>query len=240
MKKALLITSLSFLMVFNALAQDADRKNFSAELNFNFNSGVTINLDQQYPNHPSALTGVKFRYKLNEHLFLRFAMSWNYSYTITELANTFDTAIITGSKTVKSISLSTLPGIEWHFPVSHKISPYVGAELGFGWANTRTTYVNSSNGTSFNKNYDLDETVKGSSFDADLLLGADYFPVPNCYIGCEIGYVNQLYHGLPYRINKSYQENPTTILSASEPIPGVNNFYSNFGVTNGLHIGIFF
>lgn len=75
---------------------------------------------------------------------------------------------------MKDNSFNVGVGLEKHFTGTERLSPYVGAEVGYGYQ--------------YQKSSPSAAKADANSFKAALLVGADYYILPKVYVGLEGGY----------------------------------------------------
>lgn len=168
------------------------------------------------------------RYFLSEGMALRASFGVGMGSTTTTLANTEETV-------TKTTGFALGAGIEKHLAGTSKLSPYLGAELGFGIA-SGSTEVTNLGGTAGDK-----QTTTGggtSNLRLNAMIGADYWIVEKVYIGAELG-IN-----LFGSSTVADTEVETTAGGATNKVTIKGNSGSNFGINPAalgmVRIGLLF
>lgn len=219
MKKFIFIAAALLAGVCAANAQEykPDAMSFSTELNYN----------------PGGQTG---RFSLPEYgikgrLFLtdRFAVKLNLGFTVdSEKTITYteetDNSVTKSEATTSSTTFSLMPGVEYHFGDFKRVSPYVGASIGFNAGRTRET--------------DPNELVRKPTFGFGINLetGVDVYICEGLYAGAELG--------LGYGLTKTgrgvtISNNGGTEVQTKGSSEKLNNSFGFFA-TPSIRIGWFF
>lgn len=183
--KNLFLTLVLALTSVSVFAQKPIAGSKTAEVNLNFQVGTApINYDL-----PAEL---RFRYFLADKTAFRLRLGLG--------SNTSKSAVLNGAGDVTSditnksgLGLNLGLGLEKHFDGTEKLSPYVGAQLGFLLGGKATTDVTNSTSASPNPG----QVVSGHSYKSEsgstfgiglgLYMGADYYIKDNVFIGGEFG-----------------------------------------------------
>lgn len=183
MKKSIWIAIMLCGMVSMLSAQENNRLkpaqgNFTLEVGFN---PVGMN--------PVMGMGLKGRYLITDRWFLRLNIPFDGSVT----KNKFDVQLPDHTATTKSnfVSYGLLPGFEYHFTNVRRLSPYVGAELGFIhniFSYKRTDYLNNNVSNEYlMKNMDNQNNRSNISARINILAGFDVYISKHLYLGVELG-----------------------------------------------------
>lgn len=185
----LIVSAFTFVIYAQEKQDDGSYKptsGFTAEVNFlPANTSMPISMDM-----------LKLRMFLGENMAIRlgfdFAMHNEKSDVLPQPGTTDPTQTTKNSYMIFGLA----PGIEMHMGDLPKLSPYVGAELGFFLKSSGTTVTNAGN-----QNNSSVET-KGAWLSSDstfseqgyteiglnLILGADYYFSKHVFCGVEIGF----------------------------------------------------
>lgn len=183
MKKILLFAFVA--SVSAAFAQKPVSGDRTAEVNLNFQTGTSaINY-----NLPAEL---RFRYFLQDNSAFRLRIGMNSNtnkYSVLNPLGDVTSEVVTKS----GFGLSIFPGYEKHFAGTAKLSPFVGAQLGFSLngANrrevTNTGYANPSSNLVVNGDYYKSKSGSTIVLSLGCYMGADYYFAEHLYIGGEFG-----------------------------------------------------
>jgi hypothetical protein len=94
-----------------------------------------------------------------------------------------------GTEVNKTASWSVMPGVEYHFAGTDRLSPYAGLMLSIGGGKSTNEWTN-YNGNGYSPTY-LSRNVENpfSTFGVGLLAGADFYFAENFFFGAEFGYL---------------------------------------------------
>lgn len=181
--KSTLYLSILFITLntSNLSAQKAEKGNKTIETTLNFQTGNSpINL---------TVSEIRMRYFLKDDLALRARLNFNFNqntdYSYDPMKPTNPPITINQ----QSSNFQLLVGIEKHLKGTEKLSPYIGAEFGGGTSNRNKDGVNTIDGITYKENATMQLNDYGAfSIYGGLIFGADYYFIPNVYIGAEIGY----------------------------------------------------
>ena len=179
MKKLMLIAVFAGLATI-AFAQKPTSGSITTEIGLTSVIGAPTNAA-----NPAGLTqGVlRGRYFMNEGLALRASLGLGMGSTTT-IASAVGAGGADEETVVKTTGFSLGAGLEKHLSGTSKLSPYIGAELGFGIANATTEDTN------FNNVNGDKQTISGggtTNLRLNAMIGADYWIVERVYIGAELG-----------------------------------------------------
>ncbi len=173
MKKFLFITLTCMVLVQFVQAQEngnygATAGSYNLEVNFRPANNFPIQMDH-----------IKGRYFIDQNLAFRLGFEFNV-YTESDEMTIGQT---TWESKDRTVSFGLSPGIEQHFPVNDKLSPYLGAELSFFTRSTLDKSESSGGDLSKVKN------ANGiNNFGLQLLAGFDFYIYRGLTLGVELGY----------------------------------------------------
>lgn len=182
MKTLRIITLFYIGLFFNeSFAQKAVQKNLTLEATLNLQvGGAPINFQ---------ISEIKMRYFLKNNIALRTRFAYTFSNNTDFVYNALNPAILPFTLKSKQSSFNLGIGFEKHFTGTEKLSPYLGAEVGFGLNSNSLNGTNTFNGQSYSEGSTFTaQTVNSNNIYCGLIFGADYYIVPSVYIGAEIGY----------------------------------------------------
>lgn len=219
MKKFVLSILVASFAIVVANAQDYKPAAGNVTADFGlFNTGIFT------PNEVpvNLLDGMlKGRYFLDDYLAVRGALGFGNG-------STKDTST---PNIVDKVSQSTFAlgvGIEKHFGGTERLSPYVGADLGFSTRSQKRSHTDKQNSS----NNVIVKEAPHTGISVDVLCGADYYIAQHLYLGIEAGIrLNQLFIG----------KSSTTIGSStntSEPMGSASEFGT--GLFAGFKLGFAF
>lgn len=146
---------------------------------------------------PIGIDNLRTRYFLNENLSIRLGLFLDREKDYNELTNEELTTPVTMSFTRKYLVFGVYPGVEMHFPVGERLSPYIGGELGYVSKSSSSVLENpffsegdevSSEGiwlSGFEGYYGGEEAY--SIFSLGLVGGTDIYIYKGLYMGVELG-----------------------------------------------------
>lgn len=135
-----------------------------------------------FSSQPFSEVGIRGRYFFNDNLALRL----NLDFGITSSKVESGTGTTKATAKYSETTFSILPGIEYHLGNMERVSPYVGAELGFTSFGTKAKVEGD--------NYTSEITNGGSDRDGynelgiGIVLGVDFYIVQGLYMGAELGF----------------------------------------------------
>lgn len=171
MKKFFLMAAVIIMGAVNVNAQyKPEKMSVATEINY---SGSNVSLPE---------FGARARLFLNENMVVRLGLG----FSTTSDKNTVFKRNIKDEEyeeitTNSSTSFSLLPGFEYHFSKFERVSPYVGAELGFLFGSTKDNTDNNDN--SYYKK--VKSPIFG--FKIGAVTGVDVHIYKGFYIGAELG-----------------------------------------------------
>jgi|694.fasta_scaffold03687_7 hypothetical protein len=227
MKKLMLIVAFAGVASF-AFAQKPSSGSITTEIGLTSVIGTPSNTANPAGLAQGVLRG---RYFMSEKMAVRASFGVGMGST---------TTILTGGAAdqetvVKTSGFALGLGLEKHLAGTTKLSPYVGAEFGFGIAGGSTEVTNLGG-----VNTDKSTTTGGGTTNLRLnaLIGADYYIVEGVYIGAELGI------GLFGSSTTADTETETVIGGATVKVTAPGSTGSNFGINpNALglvRIGLLF
>lgn len=216
MKKLFLMAAIVLVGAVNVNAQyKPEKMSVATELNY---SGSSVSLPEY---------GARVRLFLNENMVVRLGVGF-----VTSSSKT--TKYLTGSKeeyiTESTSSFSLAPGFEYHFSKFERVSPYVGAEMGFAFGSGIKK-------TEYSDNDDYTRTKSPAfGFKLGAVTGVDVHIYKGFYIGAELGLGYELYN-VGRGEAKSKLGNTEITVDGDE-----SNSTNSFGLyaTPALRIGWFF
>ena len=227
MKTKLSLIGLVLLFSFNSLnAQKAVAKDLTIEATLNLQvGGAPINFQ---------VSEIRMRYFLTSKLALRSKFAFDFTSGTDHVYNPLDPNALPFTIESNSSNLNLGIGVEHHFIGTDKLSPYFGAEAGFGISNKKTTGTNTYDGLTMSEGGAfIAQTTGAYSAYVGLVFGADYYIVPSVYVGAEISY------GFGYQGNGNRQiwnnYNQTTIVNTLGSGMGFG-----LGANPGVRIGLKF
>lgn len=168
MKKFFLMAAVIIMGAVNVNAQyKPEKMSVATEINY---SGSNVSLPE---------FGARARLFLNENMVVRLGLGFGTSST-----KTTNYVLIPDKEsytTNSSTTFSLAPGFEYHFSKFERVSPYVGAELGFLFGSTKDNTDNNDN--SYYKK--VKSPIFG--FKIGAVTGVDVHIYKGFYIGAELG-----------------------------------------------------
>lgn len=153
----------------------------------------SVSLEVQFlpaNNVPIQLDYLRARYFLSENMAVRVGFLLNRYAESDENTNTA-TPPVTEIESYSHLTFGFFPGIEMHFPVGERLSPYVGAEIGFMSKSSSSEIQNVNNVSGVNISSSgiwVDGTNQAySSFGLNLVTGMDFYIYQGLYMGVELG-----------------------------------------------------
>lgn len=214
MKKSVLTTmilSLAFALSLNA--QD----NYKPSSGIGFEVGAA-----PFSASPIALDQIMVRYYLDGTLVPRVGLNIVSSSESEPLSGTDDDGneVKGGETKTSSFMFGLTPGVEYHFSGTDRISPYVGAEIGFATRSTKQTTEYASGSTETGGEV-VNSGEAYTLFGLNVLAGCQFFFLENAYLGTEFGFgfANKSYKDIE---NKPSVGNSTTTERGSSMDLGVN------------------
>jgi len=242
MKKSKIIGVVAILlMTFQAMSQEVvsnSEKKWGTELNFNpFNGSLSLN---------NSTGQIKVRRFLNDEIALRAGVVLGWQMYGDEVDQKYTQNPYTASDKKQSLLTIINFGIEKHFLKGKHLSPYLGAEVGFGFKRSKhememdskkrtidgawqsTEYIGQYYIQSFEENNYL-------SAGAKILTGFDFYMVENFYFGYEFGF------GIEYKrfgnIEITQDENYYSYSETPLPETKSSSWRLAPNLINGIRIG---
>ncbi|MFO8066179.1 MAG: outer membrane beta-barrel protein [Bacteroidales bacterium] len=132
---------------------------------------------------PIQLNFLKGRFFLSDNMAVRLGFMFDIS-TISDTQHDPDDINNIEKETDRITDFGLTPGIEIHFPLGNRVSPYVGAELGFSTRSTKYEYS-----TNFNNDNITQTGIGGfTQFGLNMLVGTDVAIYKGLYLGAEFGF----------------------------------------------------
>ena len=181
MKKFIAITLILSCTVALLKAQDYKPAAGDVALELNFTPLST---------QPIGLNYLKARYFLADDMVFRIGLDVRIHSEKSEPDNANDPDVQDEHK-MSFTQFGIMPGIEKHFGNNERVSPYVGAEIGFTTKGASSEYTdNDANETTeYSGAWDMGGTQRGfTSFGVNILAGADFYFVKKFYMGAELGF----------------------------------------------------
>ena len=228
MKKFILAVAVLATISTSAVAENnykPEAMSVATEINYAFD-GANTDAGFQLPNY-----GAKVRLFLDDNWVVRLnlGLGVNSNKDITYDTNADDEEIeITSTETTTTFSI--MPGFEYHFNNFDRISPYVGAELGFRTGSTKTVDEN--------EDADTRSEVKNQlfGFTINAVSGVDVYLCKGLYVGAELGLGYNLTNNK--RSSSVFESGKDKTETDGNSSKKVSSF--GFHVTPTLRIGWFF
>ncbi|MFN3963507.1 MAG: outer membrane beta-barrel protein [Fimbriimonadaceae bacterium] len=131
---------------------------------------------------------LKYRYFLNPNMAVRFGFGLNTSKQENKFAENPDGTGGTGTQVVKSTEWLLMPGFEYHFEGTDRLSPYLGLSIGLGGGKDSEEWTN-YDGNGYNNGVSATVESPYSSFGIGILAGTDYYFAQDFFVGAEFGYM---------------------------------------------------
>lgn len=203
----------------------------------------SVSLEVQFlpaNNVPIQLDYLRARYFLSDNMAVRVGLFLNNETFKDENTNTA-TPPVTMSYKASFFQFGLMPGIEMHFPVGDRLSPYIGGELGFFMNSSKSELLNPGyiNGNSISTagywfHDDMNEDYfSKSSFRIGLVTGIDFYIYRGLFLGVELG--------LGFE-SGSLKDQSTTVVTGTTTTTEDEKFNfseSNFGLNtvNAIRLG---
>jgi hypothetical protein len=138
---------------------------------------------------PIGLNYLKARYFIADDMVFRIGLDIRMNSNKSEPINSVDPNK-NHEQTMSYTQFGLYPGIEKHFGSLERLSPYVGAELGFVTKGSKSSYTdNNANTTVETKGAWGDGSNRGfTSIGLNVIAGADFYVAKKLYLGTEIGF----------------------------------------------------
>jgi len=258
MKKLTLLFLLAFYAFSHraAYAQDTlktSAKDWSVELNVNpFQGQISLN---------NSLNQIKVRYFASEKLAYRFAFNINDVNKENGQSNAYGTNPIETTDIKKSTSIGANLGFENHFSGTRRLSPYIGAEIAYGfkdvsetidtkqstteikggWQSIQVVQYNNGNGTYYGTTITNTE-IGFKSYGINLITGFDYYISKNFYFGYEFlfGYNYTKYNTVETTITPKPDQDNQNIVYNSYPDQTAKEHSFGPKIINGIRLGYTF
>lgn len=185
MKKMILSLAMVAMGVA-AFAQKPSAGNITTEIGFTSILGAPSN--PQTLNIPQPM--LRARYFLSDDMAVRGHVGFGMGTKTSTQSSTPPAAALDAEKTEKGTNFGIALGIEKHLSGTDKLSPYLGAEVGFGLSNATIDITNAltaagaptANGDSYKESGGSTSTIA-----LNAMIGADYYITEKVYIGAELG-----------------------------------------------------
>jgi hypothetical protein len=214
-------------------------KGWGTELNFNpFDGSLSLN---------NASGQIKVRKFLKNDIALRAAISITYKSLEDKQKQVYGTTPYEESDKRTSLLTALNLGAEKHFNSGHRLSPYLGFEIGAGLKTSKQEFVRDSknktvkgawqveslyyNGSYYTTLLSYDERGY-TSVSGSLLTGFDFYIADNFYLGYELGFGCEFIKYSKIEVTKDLEYE-------SSEIPDVDSKTWNIGprLLNGIRIG---
>jgi outer membrane protein W len=177
MNRNLLMSALLIGVSTAAMAQkpvDSNPSSLEVQLNLTGNSNTIV------------APMLKYRYFVSNNIAIRFGLGLDNSKVTNKFAENADGTGAVGEQEIKSSNLQIMPGVEYHFAGTDRLSPYLGLTIGIGSGKETEKWTN-YDGTGYNNGVNADVDAPNSSFGVGLLAGADIYVMENIFLGVEMG-----------------------------------------------------
>jgi hypothetical protein len=132
---------------------------------------------------PLKINSLRTRYFVNQNLALRLNLYAGGKRT-TNHSTTPDSSEQLTNRT-GNFDFTLRPGLEYHFDIAPRLSPYLGGEVYFGYG------INRSKSESLNSNNSIMKTINSSmssTFGLNAITGTDFYFSEKIYVGVELGF----------------------------------------------------
>jgi hypothetical protein len=139
---------------------------------------------------PIGLNYLKARFFIADDLVFRAGLDIRMHNDKSEPQNATDPDV-KDEKKMSYTQFGIYPGIEKHFGASERLSPYIGAEVGFVTKGSKFEYTDNEENTKVEVDGAWDDvgTNRGfTSFGVNVLAGVDFYFVKKFYMGAELGF----------------------------------------------------
>ncbi len=182
MKKVILTSFVLLGLAFSNLnAQDEENMLMSAG-----NASLEVQfLSPFVAEAPFQMDHLRGRIFVNDNMAVRLGLNLNINSQTDEWEFGEE---ITVEEKFRVIDFGLFPGIEMHLPVGNRVSPYVGAEVGFA---TRSTLAFTEDSEGDRVEYKNHHYGAGEGFNnivVNLVSGVDMFAYKGLYLGAELGF----------------------------------------------------
>jgi len=231
MKKRVFFIAALAAAVFTSndlVAQDGGMKPAGGEKN------IEVNFTPLGGN-PISINNLRFRYFKSSDMAFRigFNLTSNSETTKTLGANADGKGELEAKESSFGFGLNL--GVEKHFAGSDRLSPYVGAELGFSMVNNTET-GQAWDGT---KTVEGEETSGSTTFGLNLVLGADYYFSSHIYMGTEVGFGFSTTSEADTETTKGGPDNPNDNAEKATA-PGGSSFNLGPNFNSAIRLGYLF
>ncbi|HRD54546.1 MAG TPA: hypothetical protein PKY96_18045 [Flavobacteriales bacterium] len=174
---------------------------------------------------------LKYRYFLSSNMAIRFGLGLETSKVENKFAENADGTGGTGTQLIKSMGWQVMPGFEYHFAGTERLSPYLGLSIGIGGGKDTEEWTN-FDGQAYDNGLTAKIESPYSMFGVGILAGADYYFAQNIFVGAEFGFLIE---------NITIKESTTTVSSG-----GTTNTFKTpetkvggmgFGETAAIRVG---
>ncbi|MCD4736415.1 MAG: outer membrane beta-barrel protein [Bacteroidales bacterium] len=139
---------------------------------------------------PVGINYLKGRYFISEDLAFRLGVDIRMHNDKSEPDNAVDPDVKDEQK-MSFTQFGLFPGIEKHFGGTDRVSPYIGAEVGFTTKGAKSEYTDNKANTTAEVEgaWDVAGTNRGfTTFGLNVLAGVDFYFVKKFYMGAELGF----------------------------------------------------
>ncbi len=162
-------------------AQKAEANDLTLEATLNLQVGgapISFNVSE-----------IRMRYFLTSKDAIRVKVAYELTSGTNYVYSPMDPTLMPFTLKSSSSNLNFGLGYERHFKGTEKLSPYIGAEAGFGTSTLKTEGINTFNGMELSEGSTfLSQNTGAYTIYGGLVFGADYYIVPHLYIGAELAY----------------------------------------------------
>jgi opacity protein-like surface antigen len=182
---------------------------------------------------------LKYRYFFASNMAIRFGLGFDGSKqenNYYEISSGTNAPGNTGTEVNAISSWSVMPGFEYHFAGTDRLSPYAGIVVSIGGGKSTNEWTN-FDGSDYSSTY-LSRNIENpfSTFGVGILAGMDFYVAENLFLGAEFGYLigsRTDKEGTDERVQVVDGENVTTNVVSAEGKSSANGF----GETAAIRIG---
>ena len=131
-------------------------------------------------NNPININGIKVRYFISENIAVRMNLNFRMK-TQKDVSENLD---VTRTDKTTSMNFAIVPGAEYHFAGTERLSPYVGAEIGFGTG----SFERNTNNAGYVDGNTYKFKAPHTTFNVGIVTGVDYYITKGLYLGAEFGF----------------------------------------------------
>lgn len=174
---------------------------------------------------------LKYRYFLNSNMAIRFGLGLNTSKEENNFSENPDGTGAKGTQVIKSSGWQIMPGFEYHFAGTDRLSPYLGLAIGIGGGKDTEEWTN-FDGDAYANGVSAKVESPYSMFGVGLLAGTDFYFAENFFVGAELGFLID---------NTTIKESTTTVSSGGTTntikTPEAKSSSMGFGETAAIRLG---